>query len=45
MVRNSIALSSLLGIPIYLRNIRSKRPNAGINHQLYGGIKLMKDIT
>ncbi|KAL4474516.1 hypothetical protein ABPG72_016194, partial [Tetrahymena utriculariae] len=45
IIRSSMALSNILQKPIQLKNIRVNRPNPGLNNQLMGAIKLMREIT
>ncbi|EAR87137.2 RNA 3'-terminal phosphate cyclase (macronuclear) [Tetrahymena thermophila SB210] len=45
IIRSSMALSNILQKPIQLKNIRVNRPNPGLNNQLMGAIKLMREIS
>jgi len=45
ILRTSIALSSLLKIPIKIYNIRKKRKNPGLKPQHFTAVKALKEIT
>ncbi|KRX08748.1 RNA 3'-terminal phosphate cyclase/enolpyruvate transferase, alpha/beta [Pseudocohnilembus persalinus] len=45
IIRNSMALSNILQTPFQIINIRSGRPNPGLNNQLTSAITLLKQIT
>lgn len=45
ILRTSLALSSILNRPIFIKNIRAKRPKPGLKAQHFTGFKVMSEFT